>query len=164
LIQAHTRDFSKKRLPIFFTIDEDRFDCFKSLDLEQLRRFANLSRELRVTAHEDDDEQAQAERAMDRAGNIGSIMKIVLKRESYARFIARLQPDDDTRELDDFEPIDPHQLVDIIRWLMEIYTGRPIEPSSSSSAGSRIDDGGTSSTAGVSLAGSDQLPFDVKIS
>lgn len=149
---AITRDFSKKRPPVFFTIDDERYDCFKALDFEQLRRFVELSRSigsLSVDAEESDDSQIDAaSSAIDR---VCDVMKIVMKKKSYAVFVTKVRPTDDEREADDFEPVDPIQLMDIIKWLMETYTSRPTQPSSSSSTGSDNGDGGTSSTAGASL-------------
>lgn len=156
MTQAHTRDFSKKRLPVFFTIDGRRYDCFKALDLDQLTRFAGLTKNLGdiSKALSPDDEDAvdvAAESTTAAIDKIAGLMKIVMKKASYATFMTYLRPTEDEREEEDFEPIDYVQLLDVVRWLMEVYTGRPTKPSSESSTGSETDDGGTSSTAGVSL-------------
>lgn len=150
---AQTRDFSKKRVPVYFTIDDTRFDCYRALDFEQLRRFANLARgigDLKSTG-EEGSESDQVEAATDAIDRVCDVMKIVMKKVSYQAFISKLRPTDEQREAEDFEPIDPVQLMDIVKWLMEIYTKRPTQPSSSSHTGSTSDDGGSSSTAGVSL-------------
>lgn len=157
---ARTRDFTKKRPPVRFTIDEVTYHCYKALDLDQLRRFANMASELaRLKAEMDTNEEDTARAAVSAVDSaqlaidkISSLMKIVMKKVSYAEFVARLQPSDELRESDDFEPIDHKQLLDIVKWLMEIYTERPSQPSSNSSATSPTDDGGTSSTAGASDA------------
>lgn len=146
--QAHTRDFTQKRPPVHFTIAEERFNCYKALDMDQLRRFANMARELRVDATDANDAD-QAAVSMEKIGKIGDLMRIVLKKESATRFIAILNPDEEKRESDDFEPIDPFQLLDIVKWLMEIYTKRPTEPSSTSQPGSTNGETGTYSTAGA---------------
>lgn len=152
--QARTRDFSKKRTPVFFTIDGQRYDCFKALDFAQLRLFAALARgvsHLNAERSESEpgevDEVEAATAAIDR---ILELMKIVMKKASYAIFASKLRPTDEEREADDFEPVDPYQLMDIVKWLMETYTNRPSQPSSSLSPGSISDDGGSSSTAGAS--------------
>lgn len=152
---AITRDFSKKRPPVFFTIDDYRYDCYKTLDFEQLRRFANLARgigSLAETAEDGDgDVEDQVEAATNAIDRVCDVMKIVMKKKSYEPFVAKVRPTDVQREDDDFEPIDPNQLMDIVKWLMEVYTKRPTQPSSSSSTGSTSGGGGSSSTAGLSL-------------
>lgn len=162
MTQAHTRDFSKKRLPVFFTIDGRRYDCFKALDLDQLTRFAALTKNLgdiskTLTSGDADDVEVvevDADEAVESTSvainKISGLMKIVMKKASFATFMTYLQPTEDEREDDDFEPIDYTQLLDVVKWLMEVYTGRPTKPSSDSSTGSESDDGGTSSTAGAS--------------
>lgn len=152
---ANTRDFSKKRVPVFFTIDDDRFDCYKALDFDQLRRFAGLARgisKLATPVSVEDSVEDQVDAATDAIDRVADVMKIVMKKKSYQSFISRLRPTDEQREDDDFEPIDPVQLMDIVKWLMEIYTSRPTQPSSTSVAGSTTDDGGSPSTAGASHA------------
>jgi len=165
--RRQTRDFSKKRPPVDFTIDEIRYDCFKALDLNQLAEFANLTRNLgEISKGFEDGEPTSVENARDAAARsteaidrIANLMKIVMRKASYGAFIARLRPTDEEREDPDFEPIDYTQLLDIVKWLMEVYTDRPSKPSSTSSTGSETDDGGTSSTAGASLE--ELIPADL---
>lgn len=134
-----TRDFTKKRPIIEFTIDDDVFRCKKALDLPRLQRFVAEFRDLNNIKNED---------AVDA---IGRMMQVMLRRESYARFAHRFTPGDDVDvDADEFEPIDHEQVMDIIRWVMEQYTNRPTKPSSTSSDGSGSDDAGTSSMAGAS--------------
>ena len=150
---AKTRDFSKKRPPVFFTIDETRYDCYKALDFDQLRRFAGMARGIgKLAADAEENVEDQVDAATDAIDRVADVMKIVMKKKSYATFNAKLRPSDEEREADDFEPIDPVQLMDIVKWLMEIYTNRPTQPSPSSATGSTIDDGGSSSAAGASPA------------
>lgn len=157
--RPHTRDFSKKRPPVYFTIDDIRYDCFKALDLNQLAEFANLTRNLSEISRDlDDENELDVETARDAAtrsteaiDRVANLMKIVMKKASYVVFMTRLRPSEEDREEPDFEPIDYVQLLDIVRWLMEVYTGRPFKQSSTSSDGSETDDAGTSSTAGASL-------------
>ena len=157
--RPHTRDFSKKRAPVYFTIDDIRYDCFKALDLNQLAAFAGLTKNLGDITKDFENEEPEssdaaqhaAERSTEAIDKIANLMKIVMKKASYLTFISRLRPSEEEREADDFEPIDHTQLLDIVRWLMEVYTGRPSKPSSTSSTGLETDDGGTSSTAGASL-------------
>lgn len=167
MTQAHTRDFSRKRLPVFFTIDDVRYDCYKALDMGQLQQFARLASNLSSITEDlkDSDETAQtAESASHAIDRISGLMKIVMKKASFAVFIAKFKPTDDEREADDFEPIDHTQLTDIIRWLLEVYTGRPTQPSSSSSTGSETDDGGTSSMGGPLLEDLDQVDLSLETS
>lgn len=128
-------------------MDDQKFNCYKALDMDQLRRFANMARELRTDNVTGEDDQIAASVA--KMDKIGDLMRIVLKKESATRFIELLNPTDEKREDDDFEPIDPFQLLDIVKWLLEIYTQRPTEPSSTSSGGSANGETGTSSTAGA---------------
>lgn len=156
MTQAHTRDFTKRRMPVNFTIDGDRFDCYKALDFDQLRRFAALAQGLSsfvkiVKDDEEVDEAAAMKSASLAIDKILEIMKIVMKKQSYGVFVTKVKPSEEDREDDDFEPVDPVQLMEIVQWLMGIYTNRPTQPPSSSSAGSSSVDGGSSSTAGVSL-------------
>ena len=158
--RPHTRDFSKRRPPVFFTIDDIRYNCFKALDLEQLAQFAGLTKgfsEISGGFAEDGEVNADkideaAESTTAAVDKIAGLMKIVMKKASYLVFISKLRPTEEEREAEDFEPVDYLQLLDIVRWLMEVYTGRPTKPSSNSSSGSESDDAGTSSTAGASLA------------
>lgn len=158
--RPHTRDFSKKRAPVNFTIDGVRYDCFKALDLDQLARFAGLTSSFgeisrgfsgEVDGSDVEHLEEAANSTTVAVDKIADLMKIVMKKASYTIFISKLKPTPEAREADDFEPIDYHQLLDIVKWLMEVYTGRPTKSSSNSSSGSEIDDAGTDSTAGVSL-------------
>lgn len=157
--RPQTRDFSKKRPPVYFTIDGTRYDCFKALDLDQLTQFAGLTKSFSEIAQDiSDDDVTSPERIEETAGStsaaidkIAGLMKIVMKKASYSVFISKLRPSEEERNADDFEPVDYTQLLDIVKWLMEVYTGRPSKPSSTSSDGSESADGGTSSTAGASL-------------
>ncbi len=143
-----TRDFTRKRPLIEFTIDEDEFRCKKALDLTRLQNFMNRYR---------DSAGLKESEAVDA---ISSIMKLVLRRDSYVKFSERFTPSDDVdTDAEDFEPIDHTQVIDIIRWVMEQYTGRPTEPSPSSSAGSENGGAGTSSTVGASPAASTSTDF-----
>lgn len=84
------------------------------------------------------------------------ILKLMMKKESFKRFMIRFKPvvDEDGAVVDEnWEPIDHEQLLEIIQWLTEQYTGRPTEPSSNSSGGSPSDDGTSPSTAGAPQEG-----------
>ena len=35
-----SRDFTRKREPVWFTLDDKRYDCYPALPLEDLRAFA----------------------------------------------------------------------------------------------------------------------------
>lgn len=170
MVQAHTRDFSRKRLPVFFTIDDIRYDCYKALDLGQLQQFANLARGLRSLKIDETDMTpeetafASADSAEAAVDHIAKLMKTVMKKASFSVFITKLKPTEEERESDDFEPIDHTQLIDAVKWLMEVYTARPTQPSSSSSTGSETGETGTSSTAGASLADLDQADLNLETS
>lgn len=143
-----TRDFTKKRSIIEFTIDGDVFRCKKALDLPRLQRLVNEFR---------DGDKLKEDTAVDA---ISRIMALLLRRDSYAVFAHRYTPGDDVDiDAEDFEPIDAEQVMDIVRWVMEQYTGRPTKPSSTSSGGSETDDAGTSSTVGLSPEDSTSRDF-----
>lgn len=138
-----TKDFSRPRPKIEFTVDADVFECRKVLPLPQLQNLVALFRETGV-----DETNATA--------RVGALMKLMLKKESYARFMQRFAPPDvdddaDDDESEEIEPIDVPQVVDIIKWVISQYAGdRPTTPSSTSSGGSSTEDDGGSSTVGVS--------------
>lgn len=140
-----TRDFTRKRPVIEFTIDDDVFSCKKALDLTRLQAFVNKFRSAEL-------QESEA------VGAISNIMKLILRGESYVRFAKRFTPGDDVdTDADDFEPIDHTQVMDIIRWVMEQYTNRPTEPSPSSLAGSENGGAGTSFAVGASPAASTSI-------
>lgn len=156
--QVHRRDFTRKRLPIQFTIGEDVFKCHKALPLGKIQEVMTAlgGREALTQLGEVDN----ADRASEVLTKIGGIMKIFMKPASYGRFLELLNPSDDELNQEDYEPLDQTQLTDIIRWLIELYTLRPTQPSPSSSIGLSDGTTGTSSTAGASPADSGQVTLE----
>lgn len=120
------KDFSKKRKPVFFTLDGDeRFDCSPGLPVELLQELALLA--TGVT-----EENA--------ADALKEFFKLALVDEAYERLLLKMRDKQNPLELD--------QARDIMMWLLEVYGFRPSQPSSDSSAGSPTDDAGTPSGAG----------------
>jgi hypothetical protein len=135
--QVVTRDFSKKRVRVKFTVDDEEFLCRKSLPLGKLQDFVSQVKNTTT------DEQNALER-------IDDLMRVILTKDSYHRFHDRFLPGDEVDVDDeDFEPIDHEQVLDIMRYIIEQFTKRPTKPSSSSSTGLVTDDGGSSSTVGA---------------
>jgi hypothetical protein len=132
--EVRFRDFSKKQTPIYFVVDDDRFDCVKGLSPIKLQEFVRTIR--KNTTDESN--------AIDK---ILEAMKMILLPPSYERFIERMQGDDDKNL------IDMEQLSQITEWVLEAYTGRPLAVSSTSSPQSANVESGTSSTDGVQPTG-----------
>lgn len=126
------KDFSKKRLPVYFTLDGDeRFDCYVALALPSLQEIALIAGNM------------TAETATD---SFAEFFKVVLQPESAQRMEAKLK--------DRLNPLDPEQANEVMQWLMEVYGLRPSRPSSGSSDGSPTGDVGTPSVAGASVVDS----------
>jgi hypothetical protein len=131
------KDFTKKRVPVKFQIDDDVFECVSGLSIFALQDVIKLWRgsDLAQTIKDGD------------AGKIvemlSGIFKIFVQTESFDLFMTRLS---DTRQ-----PIDIQQLLEIVSWIVEVYTRRPTQPSLDSSNSSQNDDGGTSSLVGARL-------------
>jgi hypothetical protein len=134
------RDFSRKRRPIFFTIDEERFDCHKALGIAELQEAMSKFRSAR-----DEKEDVTAENVLHK---LSAAMSILLKPESHTRFMDALF--DQTRE----EPIDMEQLTEIFHWLIEQYTRRPTQAVPDSSNSSQDGNAGTDSPDGAPLPAS----------
>jgi hypothetical protein len=110
-----TKDFSKKREPISFTIDSDRFICVTAIPGDTL---VTLLAKLQGA---DDDDMEQV------ANGLKQILAELLVDSSYARFAERFASKDD--------PIDFVQMNEIVEWLMEAFGMRPTKPSSDSPIG-----------------------------
>jgi len=126
------KDFSRKREKIEFQVDEDVFEAAPAIPAGVLTQFVvkfsgveNLPASERVKA-------------------FGEVLEMVLKPESFERFLRRLE--------DRERPIDINQLNDIIVWLMEQYGQRPTMPSPDSSSGQPNPESGTNLT-GATLVG-----------
>jgi hypothetical protein len=131
------KDFTKKRVPVKFQVDDDIFECVPGLSIFALQDVMKLWRGSDLTqAIKDGDANKVIE-------VLTGIFKVFMVTESFERFMPRLA---DTRQ-----PIDTQQLLEIVSWIVEVYTKRPTEPSPDSSDTSPNGDGGTSSLAGVQL-------------
>lgn len=140
---VHFKDFTKKRVPVRFKIDADFFECVTALLPAALQEIVTKFRGDEFT-------EALKSRSIDRVmRGISEIFEIFLLEDSYAVFTRRLS--------DRKNPIDIHQLIEIIQWIIEVYVNRPTEPSPNSSTGSELADGGISSTAGALL--SESIPL-----
>lgn len=134
--EVHFKDFTKKRKRIIFRLDPDEFECVPALMPDALQ-------EIMIKFRSDEFTKSVKERDVEAVfGSVRDMYSIfLLDDEHYDRFVARLS--------DRHNPIDIHQLVEIIHWVIEKYTNRPTEPSPSSSDSPETDDGGTSLTAGA---------------
>jgi hypothetical protein len=132
------RDFTKKRKPVVFGIDGVMYRCIKALGTESLQ---DLMRTYRSGELQEALKTSDADRIME---FMRAMFKIFLLDESYEPFVLKLRDKED--------PVDIHQLLEIVRWVVEVYTNRPSEPSEISSTGSLDGDAGTSSEAGARLA------------
>lgn len=122
------KDFTRKRSPVTFRIDNDLFEAAAALPGETLVQFAKRFSDVGGTAD------------TDRLNVILDALSMVLLPESAARF---------TKRFSDLEnPIELDQASDVIVWLLERYGLRPTQPSSSSATGPQSLESGTSLTDG----------------
>jgi hypothetical protein len=151
------KDFSRplKLEPIRFKADGDTFEAIPELSAEMTMQAVELMNTMGVmtlegmsvgdldpaTATPEDFERARsiASGANKYIGQIMAMLDELLLPKSAERFAERLK--------DKVNPITLLQAIEIWKYLVEQYTGRPTSPSSSSTNGH--DDGGTSSTVGV---------------
>ena len=122
-----TRDFSRKRETISFTIDGEVFEAVPALPGDVLAEFA-----VRFSGTEDSDD------LIVRLSQWKAALELVLQPESYARFTARMK--------DSERPIELEQSSEVIVWLLEQYGMRPTQPPLPSSDGSPSPELGTNST------------------
>jgi hypothetical protein len=149
-------DFTIKRAPHSFRIDDDVFEAPAMISPVTLRRLAGLYDKFNAAATGgasfDQDQIGQQLELM------ASVFKLLLPGAGGARFADRLLADPDAPDAP--PPIDlQHQALPALYYLLECYGLRPTEPSSDSPVGSTADqtsalNGGTSSTAGASPEGS----------
>lgn len=135
------RDFTIKREPIQFRIDDDVFKAPAIISPIALRKISAMYTEIGDISSLGND--------IDRTLNIlGHIFGILLPGPSGIRFKERL--------LSEEEPLDLNaQVIPALYWLLEQYGMRPTQPSSPSPDGStdgqtNTQNGGTSSTDGPS--------------
>jgi hypothetical protein len=131
--EVHYRDFTKKRKPVRFKIDDDHFHCVEALLPDTLQELLSAVR----TRAED----SETDRAAAVVAKLRDIFKLFLLDDSYEVFEARLG--------NPRKPIDIQQLLEIIQWIVEVYTKGRSTLSSDSSDSSVSVGVGTSSTAGA---------------
>jgi hypothetical protein len=132
------KDFSRKRKPIKFKIDDDVFLCVPALSTFAMQ-------DLMIAYRGIDVKQALADSDVKRIMDaMKGIFSIFIESESFQLFVHRL--DNDRKN-----PIDVQQLLEIISWIVEVYTNRPSQPSENSSSGSLDGNAGTASPDGAQL-------------
>lgn len=125
------KDFTKKRVPIEFTIDDDTFYAHTGIPAETLIEYAAKFETLDV-------EKATV---LEKLATYHDALELCLQPASFLRFVARLR--------DVENPIDGEQLDDVTTWLFEQYGLRPTQPSGSSSDGPSSLGTGTTSTESI---------------
>ena len=120
------KDFTKKRKPVFFTVEGERFDCYPAIALPSLQEIVEVSRDF------------STEKAVE---SFAAFFAVVMDEGNAARMEVLLR--------DKVNPLDQEQAVEIMQWLLEVYGLRPTQPSSESVLGSPTDDAGTPSEAGA---------------
>lgn len=121
------KDFSKKRKPIRFQIDDDLFEAVPTIPAQTMIEFA----ESMTSA----DPTKMSPKEM--VGALGRVIEMVLQPSSLALFKKRMA--------DPLSPIDMEQLDEVVTWLFEEYGMRPTnEPPNSSAGGSPVVPGITS--------------------
>lgn len=129
-MEARFKDFSKKRVPIVFRIDNDDFQALSVLPVPVMQRLVSEASKLK--------DQEATETAL---ADVLNIFNSVLYPDSAAKFQERVQSLDN--------PVDLNQVMDIMVWLMELYGQRPTQPSSDSSTGLPSGTDGTISVDGA---------------
>lgn len=127
------KDFTrtKKHEPVTFTLDGDTFHCVRKMPGGLIKKVTSLG-------------DIENKSVNDKIDTFMGLLKDLLLDDSYEIFNARLN--------DKTNPIDIEEMGDIIEWLIEVYTGRPLVQSSESVDGSTTDsivNVGTSLTDGV---------------
>lgn len=121
------KDFTKKRHPIQFKVDDDIFDAAPVVAAQTMIDFTESMSSA--------DPTKMSPKEM--VGLLGNVIEMVLLPSSLTRFKERMR--------DRVNPIDLEQLDEIVSWLFEEYGMRPTqEPSSSSAGGSALVPGITS--------------------
>lgn len=127
------KDFTKKKPPVEFQIDDDIFIAPSVLPVPTMQELADVAGSIK---NETDNKKLFEK--------LTGIYDVILTEKSAARFQERVKSKT--------EPIDINQLVDIMMWLLEEYGLRPTQPSSDSSPGAPSETPGTPSTAGAPSA------------
>ena len=121
------KDFTRKRKPVNFKIEEQRFDCVPALPVETTQVITRIARDI------------SNENALE---SLNEFFQEVLLDDGAARIKALMA--------DKKNPLETDQAVEILYWLLEVYGLRPTQSSSDSSSGSPTDGDGTASTDGLS--------------
>lgn len=129
------RNFSKKRPPIYFELNDQEFHCRKALGAADLQDAMLKFRNAKA-----DGSDIAPENLMER---LGQALEVFLLPESFQRFMALIT--DKTAE----EPVDIYQLMEIFQWLTEQYTQRPSGASADSSTSPETVDAGIASPVGA---------------
>lgn len=130
-----TRDFSRPRPRIVFTVDTEEFEACPAIPADILLEFS--------ARYED---AANLKGLGSQYEALTSLLELVLLEDSHARLRGRLR--------DRQHPVDLDQLNDIVVWLMECYGARPTPLSPDSPDGPCDPALGTSSTAPALAAAS----------
>ena len=153
------KDFTIRRDPHRFKIDDDVFAAPPILSTFAMRKLADLHSQLGDigAALQTDD---GFEKIID---GMSDMFRVLLPGEHGRRFVARLRSDGNPGDPEADPPIPPApapvdlvgQVLPVVYWLLECYGLRPTVPSSPSSDGSTDGqtatlNGGISSTAGAS--------------
>jgi len=135
---ARQKDFSKVRAPIFFTVGANTYHARTTIAPKKLMTAKDMLGDPNLDALE----------------RVAKCFKLLLKPESYEILRPQIDPTPEEEEEDkDFgdDAVDLEQMMAIIVWMMEAYTGRPLTQSSDSPIGSEIAGTGTTSPDGASV-------------
>jgi len=133
-----SKDFTKKRETISFTIDDDTFHAHPGIPAETLMEYGAKFEGLDL----------EKSTVLDKLAVYKDALELCMEPTSFQRFTARLK--------DTSHPIDGDQLDQVLTWLFEQYGMRPTQPSVNS------PDGPSSPAAGTGSTGS--IPGEVLIS
>ena len=122
-----TKDFSKKRKRLTFTIAPDEFEAAPALPGDVFAEFVTLY-----------NSRADVDTYKEQHDLLKQALELALLPDSWAKFAARLQ--------DKTNPVDDDQMADVVLWLLEEYGMRPTQPSQPSSDGPANPESGTPST------------------
>lgn len=134
---ARQKDFTKLRAPIEFTVGANTYYARSTIAPKKMMKAKDILGAADLNALE----------------RVAQCFKMLLKPESYELLRPQVDPTPEEEETDtDFgdDAIDIEQMMSIVLWLMEAYTGRPLTQSSDSPTGSEIAGTGTTSPDGAS--------------
>jgi hypothetical protein len=132
------KDFSKDRVPVMFTVGANTYHVRETIAPKRLIRAQSI----------------MGDGGIDGLARVNFAFKLLLKPESYELLRPQIDPTPEEEEEDkDFgaEAIDIGQMMAIVVWIMEAFTGRPLTQSSDSAHGSEIAGTGTTSPDGASV-------------